>query len=212
MKQHHALALLLLASVAGGFWLLRPSKLAVDPVEETAGSCEQESACSTVVAPRDGDPAERDVPSPPSAAAPAPDASAVPAPSPAPSAPPSSPATGEDLREKADRLLAEGKVREGLDAMRKAVEADPSARNYGDLGALLERLTVFDEAARNLQRAAELDPTNADRWIALANAYYRKVDLGEAWKAERRAREAEPGLVLGRDADGMRIRQNDPAK
>jgi len=205
MKRHHTLALVLLASVAGGLWLLRPSKLADAPVEEAAGACEQESACSTVVSPRNDSPAEG-APALPDDTAPG--AGSVPV----PPTPPPSPSAGEDLREKADRLLAEGKVREGVDAMRKAVEADPSARNYGDLGAILERLTVFDEAARNLQRAAELDPTNADRWIALANAYYRKVDLGEAWKAERRAREAEPGLVLGRDANGMRIRQNESEK
>jgi len=209
MKRHHTLALLLLASVAGGLWLLRPSKLADAPVEEATGACEQESACSTIVSSRGADPAEG-TSAPPIDPAPAPPAAgSVPAPSTA--APPSR-ATGEDPREKADRLLAEGKVHEGLDAMREAVEADPSARNYGDLGAMLERLTAFDEAARNLQKAAELDPTNADRWIALANVNYRKVDLGEAWKAERRAREAEPGLVLGRDANGMRIRQENAAE
>ncbi|MFN2375526.1 MAG: hypothetical protein ABR538_03255 [Candidatus Binatia bacterium] len=115
------------------------------------------------------------------------------------------------LREEADRLLAEGRVPDGIEALRKATEADPSARNHGDLGALLQRLTAFDEAARHLQRAAELDPTSADRWIALANVYYQAVNPGEAWKAERRAREAEPGLQLGRDASGMRIRKGDSA-
>lgn len=195
MKRHHTLALLLLASVAAGLWLFRPSELAVEPTEETAESCEQGSACSTVPSPGHA-PTQED---------PVPASGPAPAPAPAPGA------AGEGLREKADRLIAEGKVREGLDAMRKAVEADPSARNHGDLGALLDRLTVFDEAVRNLKRAAELDHDNADRWIALANAYYRKVEPGEAWKAERRAREAEPGLVLGRDSNGMRIRRSDSA-
>jgi hypothetical protein len=76
---------------------------------------------------------------------------------------------------------------------------------------LLYRLTALDEAAIHLRAAAELDPMNADRWIALANLYYRKVDLGEAWKAEKRAREAEPGLELARDENGMRIRKGDKA-
>jgi tetratricopeptide (TPR) repeat protein len=116
-------------------------------------------------------------------------------------------ADGAALRAEADRLIAEGKVVEGIDVFRKAVEAAPTAKNHGDLGSLLYRLTAFDEAARHLRAAAELDPGNADRWIALANAYYRKVDPGEAWKAEKRAREAEPGLQLGRDGDGMRVRK-----
>ena len=89
----------------------------------------------------------------------------------------------------------------------KAVEAAPTAKNHGDLGTLLYTLTAFDEAAVHLRAAAELEPGNADRWIALANVYYRKVNPGEAWKAEKRAREAEPGLELGRDGTGMRVRQ-----
>ena len=121
------------------------------------------------------------------------------------------PADGVALRDEADRLIREGKVVEGLDVFRKAVEAEPTAKNHGDLGNLLYRLTALDEAATHLRAAAELDPGNADRWIALANVYYRKIDLGEAWKAEKRAREAEPGLVLDRDGAGMRIRKGDKA-
>jgi hypothetical protein len=112
-------------------------------------------------------------------------------------------------REDADRLIAEGKVLEGIEVFRKVVAADPTAKNHGDLGALLYRLTAFDEAALHLRAAAELEPGNADRWIALANVYYRKVDPGEAWKAEKRARQAEPGLELGRDGEGMRVRKGE---
>lgn len=125
------------------------------------------------------------------------------------SAPPA-PAVATDgaaLRAEADRLIAEGRVTEGIEVFRKAVEAAPTAANHGDLGSLLYRLTAFDEAALHLRAAAELDPGNADRWIALANVYYRKTNPGEAWKAEKRAREAEPGLQLGRDGAGMRVRK-----
>src|SRR5262249_43173269 len=109
------------------------------------------------------------------------------------------------------QLIAAGKIEEGLDVLRKAVEAAPTAKNHGDLGALLYRLTAFDESATHLRAAAELDPGNADRWLALANVYYRKVNPGEAWKAEARARQAEPGLELGRDAEGMRVRKGETA-
>jgi tetratricopeptide (TPR) repeat protein len=131
----------------------------------------------------------------------------------APAPEPSEPVVtgGAALRDEADRLIADGKVLKGLEVFRRAVAAEPTAKNHGDLGSLLYRLTAFDEAATHLRAAAELDPSNADRWIALANAYYRKVDPGEAWKAERRAREAEPGLELARDGSGMRIRKGDKA-
>ncbi|MCC6765517.1 MAG: tetratricopeptide repeat protein [Deltaproteobacteria bacterium] len=150
--------------------------------------------------------------SPTTAVAPAASPNAPPAaratPPPRGSAPPA-PTAGAVRREDADRLLAEGKVMEAVEAFREVVAAEPTARNHGDFGGLLYRLTAFDEAAIHLRAAAELDPGNADRWIALANVYYRKVNPGEAWKAERRAREAEPGLELGRDADGMRVRKGE---
>jgi tetratricopeptide (TPR) repeat protein len=117
------------------------------------------------------------------------------------------PADGAALREEADRLIAAGKIVEGIEVFRRAVDAAPTAKNHGDFGGLLYRLTAFDEAALHLRAAADLDPGNADRWMALANVYYRKVNPGEAWKAERRAREAEPGLELGRDNEGMRVRK-----
>ena len=124
----------------------------------------------------------------------------------APATPAASP--GSVRREDADRLLAEGKIMEAVEAYRAVVAAEPTAKNHGDFGSLLYRLAAFDEAAIHLRAAAELEPGDADRWIALANVYYRKVNPGEAWKAERRAREAEPGLELGRDAEGMRIRKD----
>jgi hypothetical protein len=114
-------------------------------------------------------------------------------------------------RADADRLLAAGKITEAVEVFRAVVAAQPTAENHGDFGSLLARLTAFDEAAVQLRAAAELDPGNADRWIALANVFYRKVNPGEAWKAEKRAREAEPGLELGRDADGMRVRKSAPS-
>ena len=57
--------------------------------------------------------------------------------------------------------------------------------------------------------AALIATIAAGVFIILANVYYRKVDPGAAWKAEKRARAAEPGLELGRDAAGMRVRKGD---
>jgi tetratricopeptide (TPR) repeat protein len=105
--------------------------------------------------------------------------------------------------------MAEGRTLDAIRKLRKATEADPSPKNHGDLGDILMRLLAFNEGLVHLRAAAELDPGNGDRWIALANAYYKAIDPGQAWEAERRAQEAEPGLVLGRDKNGMRVRQGD---
>ena len=121
------------------------------------------------------------------------------------------PRGADELRDEAHRLLGEGNVAAGLEALKKAVELDPSARNQGELGDLFVRLTAIDTGIRYLRAAAQLEPANADRWIALANAYYLEPNPGEAWKAERKAREVEPGLQLGRDAHGLRIRRGDSA-
>lgn len=206
------LALLALAAVAATWALLPSDGTGPSSVEEAAvDSCAEDVACSAGIADPETDPAASpidDVEAAPPAGSPG---DGLPAAGPAAGTEPASAADAVRLREEADRLIAEGRAPEGIDALRKATEADPSARNHGDLGALLQRLTAFDEATRHLQRAAELDPTNADRWIALANAWYLAVNPGEAWKAERRAREAEPGLQLGRDASGLRVRKGDSA-
>jgi tetratricopeptide (TPR) repeat protein len=194
VRRRISLAAALLVLIAGiGLWRLSRSRVAALPASGRTS------------------PAARAAPgTAPPAALPA----AIPTPQPAttalPSAPP--PSTADRVRrEDADRLLAEGKVLEAVEAYREVVALEPTAKNHGDLGSLLYRLTAFDEAAVHLRAAAELDPGNADRWIALANVYYRKVNPGEAWKAEKRARAAEPGLELGRDAEGMRVRKGEAA-
>jgi hypothetical protein len=184
-------AALLLAIVAAAAWLGRARR---SPVEDR----------SRATAP----PGPEHVDAPPPVVPPAVPHPRASEPAAAASAPPApSPATRADV----DRLLAEGKIMEAVEAFRVVVAAEPTAQNHGDFGGLLYRLTAFDEAALHLRAAAELDPGNADRWIALANVYYRKVNPGEAWKAEKRARAAEPGLELGRDAEGMRIRKGEAA-
>jgi len=187
---------LLMAAVLSAVLLLRSWRASEAPVSPRNVA----APSSTTTAPRAEATRQAAIlPSPVSAETPAAQ------PSPAPST--ERPARREDV----DRLIAEGKVLEGLEVFRKVVGADPTAKNHGELGSLLYRLTAFDEAAVHLRAAAELDPGNADRWVALANVYYRKVNPGEAWKAERRAREAEHGLELGRDNEGMRVRKGEAA-
>jgi tetratricopeptide (TPR) repeat protein len=191
MKRLLPLAVLLALTLFGAALLRRPQP---SPVSSPP-ACSDPSTCGTNV-PAPAEPTA-------SSTAPPPDRAATRTVQPSPAAP----ADGTALRAEADRLIAAGEVVEGIAVFRKAVEAAPTAKNHGDLGGLLYRLTAFDEAAIHLRAAAELEPGNADRWIALANVYYRKVDPGEAWKAEKRAREAEPGIELGRDNEGMRMRK-----
>jgi len=89
-------------------------------------------------------------------------------------------------------------VREALASLKDAVRTDPSPENHAAYGRLLRDLTAMDDALYQLRAAAEKDPGNADRWIELANAYYLKPDPGLAWNAEKRAKQAEPGLQLRR--------------
>jgi tetratricopeptide (TPR) repeat protein len=144
------------------------------------------------------------------------------APPPASSAPPApdAPSAAEaplvvldpvGLMEEADRQIAEGRVAEGIENLRQATYANPTAKNHGDLGDLLLRLTAIDEALVHLRAAAELDAGNPNRWIDLANAYYRKVDPGEAWKAERRARELLPEGAMQRGPGGLWRKTGDSA-
>lgn len=219
MNRNAALLALFLVSVAAGVWVFR----APEPASvSTPESCGNDSSCGAASVSEPDKPATAETA--PAATGDARDTAAsapvasipVPRPVPHPAPAPNSadavaapPADGAALRAEADRLIAEGRVLEGIEAMRRAAEVDPTAKNHGDLGSLLERLTAMDEALVHLSRAAELDPGNADRWIALANAYYHAVNPGEAWKAEKRAKQAEPGLVLGRDKNGRRVRQGD---
>lgn len=196
MRKNLALLLLLAVSVAAGFLLSRP---APEP-GQAEPACETGTACE-IALPLD------EVPPAPAEPAPA-------------SAPPETPLAEEQpvvvldpvkLREEADRLIAGGQVPEGLDKLRQATYANPTAKNHGDLGSILMRLTAIDEALVHLRAAAELDPKNPDRWVELANGYYRKVDPGAAWKAEKMAREAQPGLKLKRGPGGLWLLPSDSA-
>ena len=191
MRRLFPFGILLLAAVVGTVLFRRPESPTV-----SAPACADPSTCATEVR----------VSSEPTVAATAGPTAFASTRTPVPPTPAAA-VDGAALRAEADRLIAEGRVVEGIDVFRKAVEAAPTAKNHGDLGSLLYRLTAFDEATLHLRAAAELDPGNADRWIALANVYYRRVNPGEAWEAEKRAREAEPGLELARDAEGMRVRK-----
>ena len=216
MNRNAVLIALFAASLAAGAWLFRapaPEPISPDATCTNDASCDAGIALDAVAPEPAVEPSTVARQTPPPAETPTARSEpepAAPSASPPRAQPPHAAAgAGDALRAEADRLFAAGRPLEGIEKMREATEVDPSAKNHGDLGDLLQRLTAIDDALVHLRQAAELDPGNADRWIALANAYYQAVNPGEAWNAEKRAKEAEPGLVLGRDKNGRRVRQGD---
>ena len=119
-----------------------------------------------------------------------------------------------ERRQRSSELLDQGlaAIKDGdlagaVTALTSAVQTYPSLATHWAYGRLMLRMAVTDRAVRHLRAATVRDPDNADIWIDLANAYYLQPDPSKAWKAEEQARRAEPGLVLGRDASGLRIRR-----
>lgn len=178
--------LVLAASVAIGAWLLGGRADAPPPVRTTAPPPAVASARAPV-APRADPPA------------------------------PTPPVVTADARTEAAALIASaaqaragGDLRAAVGQLQAAVERAPSVETHAALGALYLEMGVTSAADVQLRAAAEGDPANADRWIALANAYYLKTDPGAAAEALDRARAAEPGLRVTRNADGWLVRDVTP--
>jgi Flp pilus assembly protein TadD len=115
-------------------------------------------------------------------------------------------ALARDLIERGRAALADGDFQAGFEAYRRALEYAPTAETHGLVGDLYLRAGVSSKAAFHLGRAAELEPDNADRWLALANVHILKTDLGAAWKAIDRAKEVEPGITVDRDKNNFVVR------
>jgi len=150
---------------------------------------------------------EASVPGEPTAHADAPvSPPATVAPASAPSRAVTPPGTGAALVARGHAAMTAGDLRGAVDAFREAVAVEPSLESHAALGDLYFRLAASSAAWKHLQAAAELDPSNPDRWISLANAHVLRVDPGEAALALDRARALEPGLRLVRDASGFYVR------
>lgn len=115
-------------------------------------------------------------------------------------------ALASSLVEQGRAALAMGDLEKGFEAYRRAADYDPSAETHGLVGDLYLRMAVRSEAEFHLRRAADLDPENPDRWLALANAYFLKSDLGAAWKAIDRAKQADPTITIERDENNFVVR------
>jgi Flp pilus assembly protein TadD len=78
--------------------------------------------------------------------------------------------------------------------LRRAVKADPAlAFPHKNLGLLLLGSEAFrDEALRELQEAARLDPDDAEMQGALAALYAERGDRAEAIAAYTKARRLDP--------------------
>lgn len=106
----------------------------------------------------------------------------------------------------ADAARRQGDLRTALALLRAAVDAAPSVATHAALGGLYLELGGARVAEPHLRAAAEGDPTNADRWVALANALALKPDPMAAAGALEQARAADPALDVTRDAGGFVVR------
>lgn len=111
-----------------------------------------------------------------------------------------------ELIDRGKAALADGDFESGFKAYRRAVEYNPNAETHGLIGDLYLHSAAISEAAFHLRRAADLEPNNPDRWLALANVYILETDLGAAWKAIDRAKEVEPNLIVERDKNNFVVR------
>lgn len=115
-------------------------------------------------------------------------------------------ALAHSLVEQGHAALADGDLKRGFEAYRRAVEYFPSAETHGLVGDLYLRMAVRSEAAFHLRRAAELDPDNPDRWLAVANAYYLATDPIAASKAIDHAKQLDPSIIVERDDNNFVVR------
>jgi protein O-GlcNAc transferase len=71
--------------------------------------------------------------------------------------------------------------------------ADPlSAEDHFRLAAAFESHGLPDDALKHYQRAAKLDPANAEVWVALGNLKFRRGDYGAAEEEYQRALNRSP--------------------
>lgn len=83
-----------------------------------------------------------------------------------------------------------GEIREAMEQLAEAIEADPDdplpRTPYGRLQLLA---MAYSEAQTHLERAAELNPDDPQVWLDLATLYEKTRVMDRAWAAHRRAEE-----------------------
>jgi tetratricopeptide (TPR) repeat protein len=110
--------------------------------------------------------------------------------------------------EQGDAALADGDMKHGFDAYRRAVEYFPSAETHAALGGLYLKSAALSDAEFHLRRAAELDAYNPDRWLDLANVHFLKQDPVSAWKLVAHAKTIAPDIEIERDESNFVVRAN----
>jgi tetratricopeptide (TPR) repeat protein len=103
------------------------------------------------------------------------------------------------------RYLALKAAKEGNDELaiqhyRKALELDPAAETYFNLGLACRRLKRWDEAAEAYERATRLDGTFAKAWLNLGYVRMNQDRLSEARQAFEKALQCDPKYDNALDA------------
>jgi tetratricopeptide (TPR) repeat protein len=93
----------------------------------------------------------------------------------------------------AQTLIFVDSTKAAKEEFRTAVELDSTQSDaYGGLGFIFLREENWPSAAANLKRATELQPANANYWLAYGQASYYKEDYATAEQAFRRALQYDP--------------------
>jgi tetratricopeptide (TPR) repeat protein len=98
-----------------------------------------------------------------------------------------------------------GEIREAMDQLAEAIEADPDdplpRTQYGRLQLLAME---YSEARPHLERAAALNPDDPQVWLDLATLYEKGHVMDRAWAAHRRAEElVGDGEIYQEEASGF---------
>ena len=85
------------------------------------------------------------------------------------------------------------RIKDSADSLRKALALSPDEARYCmDLGTCCQQLQLDDEAVLNLEKAADLNPTDTESLMRLATAHSDRGRFDDAQKAYERALERDP--------------------
>jgi len=97
-----------------------------------------------------------------------------------------------------------GDIAAALDEFEAALAVDPDDPEVRtQYGRLLMLMTDYERALPQLERAAQLEPNDAQTWLDLQTLYERSVLLERAGYARKKAESLAPGARIGQDENGF---------
>ena len=103
-------------------------------------------------------------------------------------------------------LLAMNDTEAAAQALKKAVEIEPSARAYQSLGDVFRAVQKGDESIKYYRHALELEPRNVQARLKLAEALYRERKLEDAVTESNAVLAADPENRFALELKGKALR------